>query len=249
MSTLLDEAIIDATEARKAFERKVKNEILEEHSAEIKEAISLLMEQEESLESFFSEAGSAEEETVDMGGDLSDHDIDLSGQVPYTGSELLGKDGSDSSPYAPDSDEDGVEITLDLKDFAKSMNPELYEEPEPEEDSVEDFEEEPMAEEPVDLGAEEEVVPEAEPAPEAGAEADAETDTGLLEVPDAVLQEALEMLVQEEMGLENIESEVAKVIEGLEFDYEPKPTGWGFGANTPTAYKLEAHELVDAVEQ
>ena len=51
------------------------------------------------------------------------------------------------------------------------------------------------------------------------------------------------------MGLEDIENQVTKVIEGLEFDYEPKPTGWGFGANTPTAYKLEAHELIDAVEQ
>ena len=160
MSTLLDEAIIDAAEARKAFERKVKNEILEEHSAEIKEAISLLIEQEESLESFFSETGSAEEAAVDMGVELSDHDIDLSGQVPYTGSELLGKDGSDSSPYAPDSDEDEVEITLDLKDFAKSMNPELYEEPEPEEDSIEDFEEELMAEEPISFEAEATAAPE-----------------------------------------------------------------------------------------
>ena len=55
MSTLLDEAIVDATELKKAAIKNAESTILEKYSAEIKSAVDVLLEQDAGLEAMFSD--------------------------------------------------------------------------------------------------------------------------------------------------------------------------------------------------
>lgn len=223
MSTLLDEAIVDATELKKAAIKNAESTILEKYSAEIKSAVDVLLEQDAGLEAMFSD-DSIEDMAAAETPALGEEEQAIVDQIPYVGSETLGKNGSDTALDAPDSEEEEATVVIDLENLAKTLNPDLYKD----EKSIDQEEEssiENMA------------------APE-GEEAVAMMES-LMEDED-LLQEALNLIVEEDIKIDAAEEKVKSVLESIRFDYEPKPSGWAPGGDKPTSEQAEMLELLKA---
>lgn len=221
MSTLLDEAIVDATELKKAAIKNAESTILEKYSVEIKNAVDVLLEQNSSLESMFSsssiEDAAPAEEAV-----LSDEDRSVVEQIPYVGSEALGKEGVNTALDAPDSEEESATVVIDLEKLSQTLNPDLYkdEDPEAQGQSIED-------------------------APLFGGEESMPMMEEFLQ-DEELLQEALNLIVEEDIKIDLAEEKVKQVLEGIRFDYEPKPSGWAPGGDKPTSEQVETLELLKA---
>ena len=50
-------------------------------------------------------------------------------------------------------------------------------------------------------------------------------------------------------GIEIDASDLEELLEELEFDYDPKPSGWAAALNKPTAEKIENAELLASIEE
>jgi chromosome segregation ATPase len=59
----------------------------------------------------------------------------------------------------------------------------------------------------------------------------------------------MEGIEMDEPAMELSESDLKALLEELEFDYEPKPSGWAAGLNKPTAEMEENIELLAAIEE
>ena len=55
--------------------------------------------------------------------------------------------------------------------------------------------------------------------------------------------------IGEDLPFELYEADLKTILEELEFDYDPKPSGWSVGINKPTAEMVEAAELLAAIEE
>jgi len=113
MSSLLEQAIVDATALREAALKNAEAAIIEKYAPEIKNAVDTLLEQEPEL-------GAPEEE---LGGDLGDLGAAEDPAAPEVDAPLAGLDDTDKCP-CPDHGEP-LEITLEaLQEMAKELMPE-----------------------------------------------------------------------------------------------------------------------------
>ena len=111
--SLLEEAIVDATELREAAIKNAEASILEKYSADIKEAVETMLEQPE------------DEDMAALG--VPPAAMAPEEEIPYAASEDL------SLCPCPD-EEEVVEISFDqLEALAQAMDPEMTAEPVPEE--------------------------------------------------------------------------------------------------------------------
>jgi len=132
MSTLLEQAIVDAEALKEVALKNAETRILEKYSAEVKNALNTLLEQEE--EDPF-DLGGGEEGGEELGGDL-DLGGDLGGELggdEIAGEEPVAKDMpnafADGEKLCPCPDEE-EEIEIDFNDLARQLQ-------DPEEGAVE----------------------------------------------------------------------------------------------------------------
>ena len=126
MSSLLEQAIIDATDLKEVALKTAETQILEKYSREVKKTLSVLLEQEEDELGLGGEEGGDE-----LGGDLGG----------LGGEEEVGEEDPEAAKQIPDSFADGEklcpcpeedeEIEIDFNDLAKQLQ-------EPEESDEED---------------------------------------------------------------------------------------------------------------
>jgi len=212
MSSLLDQAIVDATALKEAAIKNAEAAVIEKYSTEIKEAVNSLLEQD--LERFFDDTTDQEEASSPTGMTVElspEEEVTLS-QIPFTGTEML-----DTVPHAPEHD-DQIELTIDLQDLAAQLD---YDQ---KQDNVD-------PEDMTDRGnilSDIEVSDAVEFAPEVPAE-----------------QPAVALHENEDIDLEDIDLE--GILEELEFDYDPKPSGWAVGADKPTAEMEENYALLASI--
>ncbi len=164
MSSLLEQAIIDATDLKEVALKTAETQILEKYSREVKKTLSVLLEQEDDELGLGGEEG-GDELGGDLGGDLggeggAEEDPEAAKQIP---------DGfADGEKLCPCPDED-TEIEIDFNDLAKQLQ-------DPDESDDEDAID---RDEEFDLGGEAEV----------GGEEPEDDLEGLMEVfEDAILQ-------------------------------------------------------------
>ena len=216
MSTLLDQAIIDATALKEAAIKNAEAAVIEKYSTEIKEAINTLLEQD--IDDLFDEGT---EEEAALGSDEAEVTVELTpgeeatlSQIPFTGTEML-----DTVPGSPGADE-RIELSIDIADLAAQLD---------QDQEAGNIQPSDMTDR-NDILSSLEAIPDMEMGPEA---APAQ--------PEAALYEN-EILELDEINLESI-------LEELEFDYDPKPSGWAAGLNKPTSEKIENVELLASIEE
>ena len=137
MSTLLEQAIIDAEALKEVALKNAETRILEKYSTEVKGMLNSLLEQEEEEDPFGDLGG--EEGGDDLGGDLGG-EMDMGGEEAPPEDEPVVKDMpdafADGEKLCPCPDED-EEIEIDFNDLAKQLQDE-----EPGEEEMIDREEE-----------------------------------------------------------------------------------------------------------
>ena len=109
MSNLLKEAIVDAKALKEAALRNAEAAVIDKYSAEVKQTLEALLEQEEEL--------SLEEPPADLGAETEDLPADLGAdlglgdeEVALDGEEMEGEEVADIVPDVPLSAADGVGI-------------------------------------------------------------------------------------------------------------------------------------------
>ena len=137
MSTLLEQAIIDAEALKEVALKNAETRILEKYSTEVKGMLNSLLEQEEEEDPFGDLGG--EEGGDELGGDLGGG-MDMGGEEAPPEDEPVVKDMpdafADGEKLCPCPDED-EEIEIDFNDLAKQLQDE-----EPGEEEMIDREEE-----------------------------------------------------------------------------------------------------------
>ena len=243
MSTILEQAIVDAEALKEVALKNAEATILEKYSDKIKEAVETLLEQDEGLET--------QQEAIS---------IEVADQIP-----LAATDGENACP-CPDQDEE-VEVTIDFDELRKDMGDE-EEEVSPLETSEEAAEEMMALEEEkkkMVKGPDGKMVP--------AYAADGKGQDDLLKKEETIDEEAvlnLEMFdtgsagdevggstsdekkdqqrakkerdaANEELNLEDLDLEA--IVEKLTVDIVPQKSGWA-GDPSPTEYEFAEKELL-----
>ena len=237
MSTILEQAIVDAEALKEVALKNAEATILEKYSDKIKEAVETLLEQDEGLET--------QQEAIS---------IEVADQIP-----LAATDGENACP-CPDQDEE-VEVTIDFDELRKDMGDE-DEEVSPLETSEEAAEEmmaleeekKPMIPDTKDDldndGKTDDEVPaflkkeEAE-LNEMDTQMSCETKGGKWHAKEGICSFGDEHQrpgqVDEELNLEDLDLEA--IVEKLTVDIVPQKSGWA-GDPSPTEYEFAEKELL-----
>jgi hypothetical protein len=116
MSSLLEQAIVDATALREAALKNAEAAIIEKYAPEIKSAVSALLEQDEDLEAAATEMGAAMEDEM-VGGDMNSAPAAMDVDAPPAG---LG--GEDVCPCPEEGEQVELELTLEsLEKMAQTL--------------------------------------------------------------------------------------------------------------------------------
>ena len=241
MSTILEQAIVDAEALKEVALKNAEATILEKYSDKIKEAVETLLEQDEGLET--------QQEAIS---------IEVADQIP-----LAATDGENACP-CPDQDEE-VEVTIDFDELRKDMGDE-DEEVSPLETSEEAAEEMMALEEkkkpmipdtkddldndgktddevPAFLKKEETIDEEAvlnlEMFSTSSADGDVGEPTSAKKKVDRAKKER--DAANEELNLEDLDLEA--IVEKLTVDIVPQKSGWA-GDPSPTEYEFAEKELL-----
>tara|TARA_R110000796_G_scaffold99608_1_gene207918 strand:+ start:11328 stop:12527 length:1200 start_codon:yes stop_codon:yes gene_type:complete len=242
MSTILEQAIVDAEALKEVALKNAEATILEKYSDKIKEAVETLLEQDEGLET--------QQEAIS---------IEVADQIP-----LAATDGENACP-CPDQDEE-VEVTIDFDELRKDMGDE-DEEVSPLETSEEAAEEMmaleeekkmPMKTDTEDADDDGETDDKVPAFLKKGETIDEEAvlnlemfDTGSAgdEVGGSTSDEKKDQqrakkerdAANEELNLEDLDLEA--IVEKLTVDIVPQKSGWA-GDPSPTEYEFAEKELL-----
>ena len=237
MSTILEQAIVDAEALKEVALKNAEATILEKYSDKIKEAVETLLEQDEGLET--------QQEAIS---------IEVADQIP-----LAATDGENACP-CPDQDEE-VEVTIDFDELRKDMGDE-EEEVSPLETSEEAAEEMMALEE-----EKKPMIPDTKDDLDNDGKTDDEVPAFLkkeeAELNEMDTQMSCEMKggkwhakegicsfgdehqrpgqVDEELNLEDLDLEA--IVEKLTVDIVPQKSGWA-GDPSPTEYEFAEKELL-----
>ena len=237
MSTILEQAIVDAEALKEVALKNAEATILEKYSDKIKEAVETLLEQDEGLET--------QQEAIS---------IEVADQIP-----LAATDGENACP-CPDQDEE-VEVTIDFDELRKDMGDE-DEEVSPLETSEEAAEEMMALEE-----KKKPMIPDTKDDLDNDGKTDDEVPAFLkkeeAELNEMDTQMSCEMKggkwhakegicsfgdehqrpgqVDEELNLEDLDLEA--IVEKLTVDIVPQKSGWA-GDPSPTEYEFAEKELL-----
>jgi len=227
MSSLLDEAIVDAKALREAVLKNAEASLLEAYAPKIEEAVVKLLEQDPSATGLPMDIGSPMDAGMaagmpsDLGVDPMSQDAETEATFPDGEEEELG-DVSFAATSEIDDDsslEDEVEIDItrgELKEMLESITRDI----------------EVLEEQDIDQGTlEEEDVIELE-----------EADIDLFEGEEEKLEEEL----KEEAEIELSEEKIEEIIESLVVDMKPTKRGW---AGTPESEMKFNEELAAAMAQ
>ena len=215
MSSMLEQAIIDADSLRETAIRSAKRIVLEEHASEIKNIVEGLLEADE-------EKGSGLDALADLTGEDS---LEDSGATEDVEGIPQAAAGTERLCPCPDNDEE-VELEFTLDDLKKMAGEIEGGEPVPHEELVDN--EEPMMQEELDLELDLDSTEEVEEA------------CGTYEEARGTYEEA-RGTYEEELELEGLdEAELRRMVEELVVDIEPKNSGW---AGTPESHMEEYEEM------
>lgn len=247
MSSLLERAIVDATALKEAALKNAENLVIEKYSAEVKDAVSRLLEQDEDafaddlgaeaegLGDFDLDTDTAEEETTD--------DAETEAAKEFADS-TIGDIPDAFDPDLGDPDDEIINIKLD------SLRAELPEEEEgvfggddelTDDEIGIDITDEDEIDDEIDLDIEDDVDLDVDTADfdVDATDAAADTDIGIDISPEMVAEVLAELDLDEEYDLEDLE-------EAVRVDFEPQKSGW---AGTPESIMQEYEAMLLAREQ
>ena len=221
MSSLIEQAIIDAKELREAALRTAESQIIEKYSSELKEAMNSILEKEhEDDEDDLDDLHAREKVKLD-----ADTDV---GELDELGIETLGLSGDDSEVISLDMDSlaDAVKDYInserdELDNLERTVDAKLSNEPAPEEIEITDIALTPDEQDIADMAL------------EPGDDEELPEDFGILE-------EASESEVNEEGTLDMSEEEVRNIVERLVVDITDGDfTGWAGRPEKDVRYQEE----------
>jgi hypothetical protein len=247
MSSLLERAIVDATALKEAALKNAENLVIEKYSAEVKDAVNRLLEQDEDafaddlgaeaegLGDFDLDTDTAEEETTD--------DAETEAAKEFADS-TIGDIPDAFDPDLGDPDDEIINIKLD------SLRAELPEEEEgvfggddelTDDEIGIDITDEDEIDDEIDLDIEDDVDLDVDTADfdVDATDAAADTDIGIDISPEMVAEVLAELDLDEEYDLEDLE-------EAVRVDFEPQKSGW---AGTPESIMQEYEAMLLAREQ
>ena len=247
MSSLLERAIVDATALKEAALKNAENLVIEKYSAEVKDAVSRLLEQDEDafaddlgaeaegLGDFDLDTDTAEEETTD--------DAETEAAKEFADS-TIGDIPDAFDPDLGDPDDEIINIKLD------SLRAELPEEEEgvfggddelTDDEIGIDITDEDEIDDEIDLDIEDDVDLDVDTADfdVDATDAAADTDIGIDISPEMVAEVLAELDIDQEISLEDLE-------EAVRVDFEPQKSGW---AGTPESIMQEYEAMLLAREQ
>jgi hypothetical protein len=247
MSSLLERAIVDATALKEAALKNAENLVIEKYSAEVKDAVSRLLEQDEDafaddlgaeaegLGDFDLDTDTAEEETTD--------DAETEAAKEFADS-TIGDIPDAFDPDLGDPDDEIINIKLD------SLRAELPEEEEgvfggddelTDDEIGIDITDEDEIDDEIDLDIEDDVDLDVDTADfdVDATDAAADSDIGIDISPEMVAEVLAELDLDEEYDLEDLE-------EAVRVDFEPQKSGW---AGTPESIMQEYEAMLLAREQ
>lgn len=247
MSSLLERAIVDATALKEAALKNAENLVIEKYSAEVKDAVSRLLEQDEDafaddlgaeaegLGDFDLDTDTAEEETTD--------DAETEAAKEFADS-TIGDIPDAFDPDLGDPDDEIINIKLD------SLRAELPEEEEgvfggddelTDDEIGIDITDEDEIDDEIDLDIEDDVDLDVDTADfdVDATDTAADTDIGIDISPEMVAEVLAELDLDEEYDLEDLE-------EAVRVDFEPQKSGW---AGTPESIMQEYEAMLLAREQ
>lgn len=245
MSSMLEQAIIDANSLREAAVRSAENVVLEKYTNEFKTVLEGLLEQDED-ELDLGDLGLGGEEEDDSGLDalanLAGDDLEDTGEAEEVDGIPPASAGTEKLCPCPDDDEE-VELEFTLDDLKKMAG------------EIESGEE----------ASHEDLLDNDGPLMESTMEVEQELEMdeacGDIEDDDEEL-EIVEEEIEEDDELEGLdEAELRKMVEELIVDIKPEKRGWagtpepdmaefeemGLAQNADTDYKEENDELKDSV--
>lgn len=247
MSSLLERAIVDATALKEAALKNAENLVIEKYSAEVKDAVSRLLEQDEDafaddlgaeaegLGDFDLDTDTAEEETTD--------DAETEAAKEFADS-TIGDIPDAFDPDLGDPDDEIINIKLD------SLRAELPEEEEgvfggddelTDDEIGIDITDEDEIDDEIDLDIEDDVDFDVDTTDfdVDATDTAADTDIGIDISPEMVAEVLAELDLDEEYDLEDLE-------EAVRVDFEPQKSGW---AGTPESIMQEYEAMLLAREQ
>ena len=246
MSSLLERAIVDATALKEAALKNAENLVIEKYSAEVKDAVNRLLEQDE--DAFADDLGAEAE-------GLGDFDLDTDTTEEETTDDAeteAAKEFADSTigdipdafdPDLGDPDDEIINIKLD------SLRAELPEEEEgvfggddelTDDEIGIDITDEDEIDDEIDLDIEDDVDLDVDTADfDVDATDAADTDIGIDISPEMVAEVLAELDIDQEISLEDLE-------EAVRVDFEPQKSGW---AGTPESIMQEYEAMLLAREQ
>ena len=247
MSSLLERAIVDATALKEAALKNAENLVIEKYSAEVKDAVNRLLEQDEDafaddlgaeaegLGDFDLDTDTAEEETTD--------DAETEAAKEFADS-TIGDIPDAFDPDLGDPDDEIINIKLD------SLRAELPEEEEgvfggddelTDDEIGIDITDEDEIDDEIDLDIEDDVDLDVDTADfdVDATDAAADTDIGIDISPEMVAEVLAELDIDQEISLEDLE-------EAVRVDFEPQKSGW---AGTPESIMQEYEAMLLAREQ
>lgn len=221
MSSLIEQAIIDAKELREAALRTAESQIIEKYSSELKEAMNSILEKEhEDDEDDLDDLHARERVNLD-----ADTDV---GELDELGIETLGLSGDDPEVMSLDMDSlaDAVKDYInserdELENLERTVDAKASNEPTPEEIEITDIALTPDEQDVADMALEPE-------------------DDEELPEDFGVLEEADESQVNEQGTLDMSEDEVRSIVERLVVDITDGDfTGWAGRPEKDVRYQEE----------